>query len=172
MPELRVGLGYDAHRLVEGRPLILGGVEIPHPRGLSGHSDADVLTHAIGDALLGAAGAGDLGTHFPDTDPAYRGISSLLLLERIVALVAEKGFRPVNVDATIVAQAPRLAPYLESMRGRLAPVLGLAPEAVNLKATTTEKMGFTGREEGIAAYAVVLIESVASKPDVQTQTET
>jgi 2-C-methyl-D-erythritol 2,4-cyclodiphosphate synthase len=154
---MRVGFGYDAHRLVAGRPLILGGLEIPHHLGLSGHSDADVLTHAVGDALLGAVGAGDLGTHFPDTDPAYRGISSLALLERIMELVRERGFRPVNVDATVVAQAPRLAPYISAMISRLAPILGLPPAAVNLKATTTEHMGFTGREEGIAAYAVVLV---------------
>lgn len=160
MADLRVGQGYDAHRLEEGRPLILGGVEIPHHLGLSGHSDADVLTHAIGDALLGAVGAGDLGTHFPDTDPAFKGISSLRLLERIMAVVREKGYEPVNVDATIVAQAPRLAPHIPRMIGLLAPVLGLAPTAVNIKATTTEKMGFAGREEGIAAYAVVLVETV------------
>lgn len=160
MADLRVGQGYDAHRLVEGRPLILGGVEISHHLGLSGHSDADVLTHAIGDALLGAVGAGDLGTHFPDTDPAFKGISSLILLGRIVAVVREKGYKPVNVDATIVAQAPRLAPHIPRMIGLLAPVLGLAPTAVNIKATTTEKMGFPGREEGIAAYAVVLVEAV------------
>ena len=160
MADLRVGQGYDAHRLEEGRPLILGGVEIPHHLGLSGHSDADVLSHAIGDALLGAVGAGDLGTHFPDIDPAFKGISSLRLLERIMAVVREKGYEPVNVDATIVAQAPRLAPHIPRMIGRLAPVLGLAPAAVNIKATTTEKMGFAGREEGIAAYAVVLVETV------------
>jgi 2-C-methyl-D-erythritol 2,4-cyclodiphosphate synthase len=161
MAEMRVGLGYDAHRLVGGRPLILGGVEIPHHLGLSGHSDADVLTHAIGDALLGAVGAGDLGSHFPDTDPAFKGISSLILLERIMAVVRERGYRPVNVDATIVAQAPRLAPHIPHMVGRLAPVLGLPPESINIKATTTEKMGFAGREEGIAAYAVVLVEKEA-----------
>ena len=160
MADLRVGQGYDAHRLVEGRPLILGGVEIPHYLGLSGHSDADVLSHAIGDALLGAVGAGDLGTHFPDTDPAYKGISSLILLKRIIAVVREKGYKPVNVDATIVAQAPRLVPHIPRMIGLLAPVLGLAPTAVNIKATTTEKMGFAGREEGIAAYAVVLVKAV------------
>lgn len=158
MTGMRVGIGYDAHRLVSGRPLILGGVEIPHHQGLSGHSDADVLTHAIGDALLGAAGAGDLGAHFPDTDPAYKGISSLVLLERIVALVREKGFSVVNVDASIVAQAPRLAPHIPGMISRLAPVLGLPPAALNIKATSTEKMGFAGREEGMAAYAVVLIQ--------------
>jgi 2-C-methyl-D-erythritol 2,4-cyclodiphosphate synthase len=157
---MRVGLGYDAHRLEEGRPLILGGVDIPHPLGLSGHSDADVLTHAIGDALLGAVGAGDLGRHFPDTDPAYRGISSLILLERIMAVVRGKGFRSVNVDAAIVAQAPRLAPHIPQMVDKLSAILGLSPGDVNIKATTTEKMGFAGREEGIAAYAVVLVEKI------------
>lgn len=161
MAEVRIGLGYDAHRLVSGRPLILGGVEIPYHLGLSGHSDADVLTHAIGDALLGAVGAGDLGRHFPDTDPAFKDISSLTLLERIMALVKERGWRPVNVDATVVAQAPRLAPYLAQMTGKLAPILSLSPEGLNIKATTTEKMGFAGRQEGIAAYAVVLVEKVS-----------
>ncbi len=155
---MRVGLGYDAHRLVEGRPLVLGGVRIPYHLGLAGHSDADVLSHAIGDALLGAVGAGDLGTHFPDRDPAYRNISSLVLLERIITLVKARGFKPVNVDAVVVAQEPRLAPYLEEMIANLAPILGLTPEAINLKATTTEHLGFTGRGEGIAAYAVVLVE--------------
>ncbi|HEX9883135.1 MAG TPA: 2-C-methyl-D-erythritol 2,4-cyclodiphosphate synthase [Desulfobaccales bacterium] len=154
---MRVGLGYDAHRLVEGRPLILGGVTIPYHLGLLGHSDADVLTHAIGDALLGSVGAGDLGSHFPDKDPAYKDISSLILLERIMAMVRDRGFAPVNVDATVVAEKPRLAPHLPEMRARLAPILGLAPEDVNLKATTTEHMGFAGRGEGIAAYAVVLV---------------
>jgi 2-C-methyl-D-erythritol 2,4-cyclodiphosphate synthase len=154
---MRIGFGYDAHQLVAGRPLILGGVEIPHPLGLSGHSDADVLTHAIGDALLGAVGAGDLGTHFPDRDPAYYNISSLILLARIMEIVRAKGYRPVNVDATIVAQTPRLASCVTAMAANLAPILGLAPEAINLKATTTEHMGFTGRGEGMAAYAVVLL---------------
>ena len=154
---MRVGLGYDAHRLVAGRPLILGGVEIPHGQGLLGHSDADVLTHAIGDALLGAVGAGDLGSHFPDKDPAYEGISSLILLERIMAVVRDRGFAPVNVDATIVAQEPRLAPHIPGMQKKLAPILGLAPNDVNVKATTTEQMGFTGHGEGMAAYAVVLV---------------
>jgi 2-C-methyl-D-erythritol 2,4-cyclodiphosphate synthase len=157
---VRVGLGYDAHRLAAGRPLILGGVEIPHPQGLLGHSDADVLSHAVGDALLGAVGAGDLGTHFPNQDPAYKDISSLILLERIVKLVGNRGFQPVNVDATIVAQEPRLAPHIPAMQANLAPVLGLQPGAVNIKATTTEHMGFAGREEGIAAYAVVLVAKV------------
>lgn len=158
MADMRVGFGYDAHRLVSGRLLILGGVEVPHHLGLSGYSDADVLTHAIGDALLGAVGAGDLGRHFPDTDPAYKGISSLILLERIMTVVRERGWRTVNVDAAIVAQAPRLAPYIPRMIEQLSPILGLPPGNVNVKATTTEKMGFAGREEGIAAYAVVLVE--------------
>jgi 2-C-methyl-D-erythritol 2,4-cyclodiphosphate synthase len=154
---MRVGLGYDAHRLTAGRPLILGGVEIPHEKGLLGHSDADVLAHAIGDALLGAVGAGDLGTHFPDQDPAYKDISSLILLERIMQIVRDRGFAPVNVDATIVAQQPRLAPYIPAMQANLAPILSLAPADVNIKATTTEMMGFAGRGEGMAAYAVVLV---------------
>jgi 2-C-methyl-D-erythritol 2,4-cyclodiphosphate synthase len=154
---VRVGLGYDAHRLVAGRPLILGGVDIPHTQGLLGHSDADVLSHAIGDALLGAVGAGDLGTHFPDKDPAYKDISSLILLERIMKVLRDRGFQPVNVDATIVAQDPRLAPHIPMMQANLAPILGLTPAEVNIKATTTEHMGFAGRGEGIAAYAVVLV---------------
>ena len=154
---MRVGLGYDAHRLVEGRPLILGGVAIPYHLGLLGHSDADVLTHAIGDALLGAAGAGDLGSHFPDKDPAYKDISSLILLEKIVAMVRRRGFRPLNVDATVVAEKPRLAPHIAAMKANLAPILGLAVDDINIKATTTEQMGFPGRGEGIAAYAVVLV---------------
>jgi 2-C-methyl-D-erythritol 2,4-cyclodiphosphate synthase len=154
---MRVGLGYDAHRLVAGRPLILGGVEIPYIQGLLGHSDSDVLSHAIGDALLGAAGAGDLGTHFPDKDPAYKNISSLILLERIMAVVRKRGFQPVNVDATIVAQQPRLAPHIPEMQAKLAQILGLTPAEVNVKATSTEHMGFVGRGEGMAAYAVVLV---------------
>ncbi len=154
---MRVGLGYDAHRLVAGRPLVLGGVEIPHAQGLLGHSDADVLSHAIGDALLGAVGAGDLGTHFPDKDPAYEGISSLILLERIMLIVRDRGFTPMNVDATIVAQAPRLAPHIPAMQAKLAPILGVSPADINIKATTTEHMGFAGRGEGMAAYAVVLV---------------
>jgi len=157
---MRVGLGYDAHRLVAGRPLILGGVEIPHAQGLLGHSDADVLAHAIGDALLGAVGAGDLGTHFPDKDPAYEGISSLILLERIIQIVQDRGFQPVNVDATIVAQEPRLAPHIPAMQANLATTLGLTPADVNVKATSTEHMGFTGRGEGMAAYAVVLVTKI------------
>jgi 2-C-methyl-D-erythritol 2,4-cyclodiphosphate synthase len=158
MAKIRVGMGYDAHRLVPGRPLILGGVEIPYSLGLAGHSDADVLIHAIGDALLGAVAAGDLGRHFPDTDSAYKGISSLILLEKIVAVVQDRGYRVGNVDATVVAQAPKLAPHIARMITRLAPVLQIDPAELNLKATTTEGMGFTGQGEGIAAYAVVLVE--------------
>jgi 2-C-methyl-D-erythritol 2,4-cyclodiphosphate synthase len=155
---MRVGLGYDAHRLVPGRTLILGGVEIPFHLGLAGHSDADVLVHALGDALLGAVAAGDLGRHFPDSDPAYKNISSLILLEKIMEVVKAKNFRPVNVDAVIVAEAPRLVPHFPGMIARLAPILELSPEDINLKATTTEQMGFAGKGEGIAAYAVVLVE--------------
>jgi len=155
---MRVGMGYDAHQLVSGRPLILGGVAIPYHLGLLGHSDADVLTHAIGDALLGAVGAGDLGRHFPDTDPAYRGISSLLLLEQIVAVVQAQGYRVGNVDATVVAQAPKLVPHFPQMVANLAKIMHIEPGAVNLKATTTEGMGYAGRGEGIAAYAVVLVQ--------------
>lgn len=157
---MRVGFGYDAHRFAEGRPLVLGGVEIPHHLGLSGHSDADVLAHAIGDALLGAAGAGDLGRHFPDTEPAWRGISSLVILSSIREILRERGYEPVNVDATVVAEQPRLAPRIPEMVRRLAEVLQLPPESVNVKATTTEQMGFAGRQEGIAAYAVALVARV------------
>jgi 2-C-methyl-D-erythritol 2,4-cyclodiphosphate synthase len=153
-------MGYDAHRLVSGRPLILGGVEIPYHLGLAGHSDADVLSHALGDALLGAVAAGDLGRHFPDSDPAYKNISSLLLLAKIMGVVKAKGFRPVNVDAVIVAEAPRLVPHFPAMIANLTRILGLSPEDINLKATTTEKMGFTGKGEGIAAYAVVLVDKI------------
>ena len=161
MVKVRIGQGYDAHRLVPGRPLILGGVEIPHPLGLAGHSDADVVIHAIGDALLGAVAAGDLGRHFPDSDPAYKGISSLILLARIVAVVQDRGYRVGNVDATVVAQAPKLAPHIPRMVSILAPVLQIQPAALNIKATTTEGMGFTGLGEGIAAYAVVLVEEIS-----------
>jgi 2-C-methyl-D-erythritol 2,4-cyclodiphosphate synthase len=157
---VKVGLGYDAHRFTAGRPLILGGVAIPYHLGLLGHSDADVLSHAIGDALLGAVGAGDLGRHFPDHDPAFQDISSLLLLEKIVEIVRQRGYQPVNLDAVVVCEAPRLGPYFPEMSARLAPILGLDPEDLNLKATTTEKMGFTGRGEGIAAYATVLVRKI------------
>ena len=155
---MRIGHGYDVHRLTEGRKLILGGVEVPHTLGLLGHSDADVLAHAVMDALLGAAALGDIGRHFPDTDPAYAGADSLALLDRVVALLAEKGWRVGNVDATILAQKPKLAPYIPQMRDNLAARLGVPPDQVNVKATTEERLGFTGAEEGIAAHAVCLLE--------------
>ena len=158
---MRVGIGYDVHRLEEGRPLILGGVTIPSPVGLLGHSDADVLTHAIMDALLGAVGKGDIGRHFPDTDPALEGVGSLFILDRVMAEVEAGGFVPVNVDTVIIAQAPKLAPYTAAMQERLAPILGLEPGRINVKATTTEGLGFTGRGEGIAAQAVVLLRAKA-----------
>ena len=154
---MRIGHGYDVHRLVEGRKLILGGVEVPHTLGLLGHSDADVLTHAVMDALLGAAALGDIGRHFPDTDPAYAGADSLKLLDYVVELLEEKGYQVGNVDATILAQRPKLAPYIESMRGNLAAHMKVEPGQVNVKATTEEKLGFTGAEEGIAAHAVCLL---------------
>ena len=154
---MRIGHGYDVHRLVEGRKLILGGVEVPHTLGLLGHSDADVLTHAVMDALLGAAALGDIGRHFPDTDPAYAGADSLKLLDHVVELLEKKGYRVGNVDATILAQKPKLAPYIEKMRDNLAARMKVEPGQVNVKATTEEKLGFTGAEEGIAAHAVCLI---------------
>lgn len=154
----KIGHGYDAHRLVEARPLILGGVIIPHRLGLLGHSDADVLTHALCDAILGAVGCGDLGRHFPDTDPRYKGIASLKLLGQVITLAQEQGFRLANADLTVVAQQPKLAPHLPAMRDHLAAVCQVAAEAINIKATTTEAMGFAGREEGIAAHAVVLLQ--------------
>ena len=154
---MRIGHGYDVHRLVEGRKLILGGVEVPHTVGLLGHSDADVLTHAVMDALLGAAALGDIGRHFPDTDPAYAGADSLKLLDHVVELLEEKGYQVGNVDATILAQKPKLAPYIEKMRDNLAARMKVEPDQVNVKATTEEKLGFTGAEEGIAAHAVALL---------------
>jgi 2-C-methyl-D-erythritol 2,4-cyclodiphosphate synthase len=154
----RVGLGFDVHPLVEGRPLVLGGVEVPADRGLGGHSDADVLTHAVADALLGALALGDLGQHFPDTDPQYRGVSSLRLLGEVVARVRRHGGRIVNVDATLVAEAPRLAGSLEAMRARLAETLELALDRVSVKAKRAERLGALGRQEGIAAMAVALVE--------------
>ena len=154
---MRIGHGYDVHRLVEGRKLILGGVEVPHTLGLLGHSDADVLTHAVMDALLGAAALGDIGRHFPDTDPAYAGADSLKLLDHVVELLEEKGYQVGNVDATILAQKPKLAPYIEKMRDNLAARMKVGPGQVNVKATTEEKLGFTGAEEGIAAHAVALL---------------
>ena len=158
MTNLRIGHGYDVHRLKTGRALILGGVTIPYDLGLDGHSDADVLTHAIMDALLGAAAAGDIGKLFPDNDEAFRGISSLELLRRVKLHLAEKNYKIVNVDATIIAQAPKLSPYRETMRENLAKVMEVDVEQVSVKATTEEHLGFTGRGEGIAAHAICLIE--------------
>jgi 2-C-methyl-D-erythritol 2,4-cyclodiphosphate synthase len=155
---MRVGFGYDVHPFVSGRPLILGGVRIPYLFGLKGHSDADVLVHAICDALLGAVAEGDIGRHFPDTDPQYKDIESTILLKKVLTRVREKGFRPANVDATIVAQKPKLSDFIPRMMKEVADVLGIEPGRVNVKATTTEGLGFTGREEGIAAYAVALVE--------------
>jgi 2-C-methyl-D-erythritol 2,4-cyclodiphosphate synthase len=154
---IRIGFGYDAHRLVPGRPLILGGVEIPFDHGLLGHSDADVLLHAICDALLGAAALGDIGRHFPDTDSRWQGVSSLVLLRTVAGLVGAAGFEVYNVDSTIVAQAPRLAPHIPHMTDTIAKVLGVGAKQVSVKAKTTEGMGFSGSGEGMAAYAVVTI---------------
>ena len=158
MTKLRVGHGYDVHRLVEGRALILGGVTVPFDRGLLGHSDADVLTHAVMDALLGAAALGDIGKLFPDSDAAYAGADSIALLERVTALLREHGWQVGNVDATVVAQAPKLVPYVPDMRRRLAEAMGLDVDCVSVKATTEERLGFTGSGEGMAAHAVALIE--------------
>lgn len=154
---MRIGHGYDVHRLVPDRKLILGGVEVPYERGLLGHSDADVLTHAVMDALLGAAGLGDIGGHFPDTDPAYEGADSLELLGRVVGLLGEAGWRVGNVDATILAQRPKLAPFIAQMRDNLAQRMGMEPGQVNVKATTEEGLGFTGAGDGMAAHAVCLL---------------
>ena len=156
----RIGQGYDVHRLAEGRKLILGGVEIPYERGLLGHSDADVLTHAVMDALLGAAALGDIGCHFPDSDPAYAGADSLRLLDEVVSRLRQRGYRVGNVDATVLAQAPKLAPYLEQMRRNLARRLQVPVDAVSVKATTEEGLGFTGTGDGIAAHAVCLVENL------------
>lgn len=157
---IKVGIGYDVHALVEGRPLILGGVEIPYDRGLLGHSDADVLIHAIMDALLGALALGDIGAHFPDHDPQYRGISSVILLEHVVKLIQEKGYSIGNVDSIIVAQRPKLAPYITEMRMNMAKVLRVEESCVSVKATTTERLGCEGREEGISSQAIVSIERI------------
>ncbi|MBM3264302.1 MAG: 2-C-methyl-D-erythritol 2,4-cyclodiphosphate synthase [candidate division Zixibacteria bacterium] len=156
-PDIRVGFGFDVHVFAENRACILGGVSIPHERGLLGHSDADALSHAIGDALLGAAALGDIGHHFPDTDARYRGVSSLYLLEEIRRLVRESGYSISNVDVTVVAQRPKLAPFVPAMRERIGLALDIPASRVSVKATTSERLGFTGREEGIAAYAVALI---------------
>ncbi|MCX8098910.1 MAG: 2-C-methyl-D-erythritol 2,4-cyclodiphosphate synthase [Casimicrobiaceae bacterium] len=153
----RVGIGFDVHRLVAGRRCVIGGVDIPHEKGLLGHSDADVLLHAIADALLGAASLGDIGQHFPDTDPAYQGADSRALLRCVVERIAQAGYRVGNIDATVVAQRPRLAPYVAQMRRNIAADCAVAVECVNVKATTTERLGFVGREEGIAAQAVALL---------------
>ena len=157
---MRVGIGYDVHRLVEGRRLILGGVEIPHTLGLLGHSDADVLVHAVMDALLGAAALGDIGQHFPDTDPAYEGADSLGLLARVGQLLQDEGYVIGNIDATVIAQKPKLAPHIAQMKENIAKTLGLDLSQVNIKATTEERLGFTGREEGISAQAVCAIDSL------------
>jgi 2-C-methyl-D-erythritol 2,4-cyclodiphosphate synthase len=155
---MRIGNGFDVHRLVEERKLILGGVDIPYEKGLLGHSDADVLVHAIMDALLGAAALGDIGKHFPDTDPEYKGADSLKLLSCVVKLIEEKGYKVVNIDATVIAQAPKLAPHIIAMRENIAKALNVDIDFVSVKATTEEKLGFTGRKEGISAHCVCLIE--------------
>jgi len=157
MNDIRVGHGFDVHAFAENRKLIIGGVDIPHDLGLAGHSDADVLLHAICDALLGAAGLGDIGRHFPDTDAAFAGIDSRILLRRVAGQLQQRGWRVGNVDATIIAQAPKMAPHIARMTAHIADDLGIALDRVNVKATTTEKLGFTGRGEGIAAEAVCLI---------------
>ena len=155
----RIGNGYDVHRLIKGRKLILGGVDIPHGLGLDGHSDADVLCHALCDSLLGAAGAGDLGKYFPDTEKKWKGISSLVLLEKSGELVTERGFQISNIDTTIVAQQPKIGPHIEAMTTNISETLKIDPTQINIKATTTERLGFAGREEGIAAYAVTLLQT-------------
>lgn len=154
----RIGIGMDVHAFAEGRRLVLGGVDIPHTRGLLGHSDADVLAHAVSDALLGAARLGDIGKLFPDTDPAFAGADSLVLLEHVAAAVRQAGFTIVDVDAVVAAQAPKLSPYRDAMRANLADAMGIAVQNVGVKATTTEHLGFEGREEGISAYAVCLLD--------------
>lgn len=156
---IRIGQGYDVHRLVEGRKLIIGGVDIPHNVGLLGHSDADVLLHAISDAILGAAALGDIGKHFPDTDPKFKGADSLVLLSHCGKLVREKGYRINNIDATIVAQRPKMSPHIQTMRENIARALEIEINQVNVKATTEEKLGFTGTEQGISSYAAALIEN-------------
>ena len=155
---MRVGFGYDSHRLVEGRPLMLGGLHVPHHLGSLGHSDADVLLHALCDALLGALALGDIGSHFPDTDPAYKGADSRKLLAAVVKLINDKGWNVGNVDCTVVLELPKLRPHIDGMLTVIAELLGVALDAVSVKATTNEKMGFAGREEGVCAYAVALLE--------------
>src|SRR5512146_2422417 len=162
---MRIGQGFDVHALVAGRKLIVGGVAIPYPKGLAGHSDADVLIHAVCDALLGAAALGDIGTHFPDTDARYRGVDSRRLLREVAGLLDRRGSRVVNIDATIIAEEPKMAPYIRRMRENIAADLGVALEDVSVKARTTEKLGFAGRGEGIAAEAVALIAGQSPEPD-------
>lgn len=157
---MRIGQGFDVHALVAGRKLIIGGVEIPYHLGLEGHSDADVLLHAVCDALLGACALGDIGRHFPDSDARYKGIDSRELMRHVMNLVVGQGYRVANLDATIIAQAPKMAPHIPAMVGNIAADLGVAPSAINIKATTTEQLGFTGRGEGIAAQAICLLEPV------------
>ncbi len=161
MTALRIGQGFDVHRFAapeEGRPLVLMGCAIPHDRGLAGHSDADVMLHALMDALLGAAGLGDIGLHFPDTEPAYKGADSTHLLEQVMGDLAERGWRVVNADVCLVGERPKIGPYRQQMRDRVAPLLGISADLLNVKATTTERLGFTGRGEGLAAQAVVLLQ--------------
>lgn len=160
MCSFRIGHGYDVHKLVQGRALILGGVEIEYERGCLGHSDADVLLHAIMDSLLGAAALGDIGRHFPDTDPAYKGASSIDLLKKVVDLLNKKGASVVNIDATLILQRPKVAPYIDKMRDNIADAVGISRDAVNVKATTEEGLGFTGSREGVSAHAVALIEYI------------
>lgn len=169
---MRIGMGYDVHKLVEGRKLILGGVEIPNEKGLLGHSDADVLLHAIMDALLGAAALGDIGKHFPDTDPAYKGISSIRLLEHVADLLEEHQFLIENIDATIIAQRPKMCPYIDTMRENIAKALKIEADQINVKATTEEGLGFTGSGEGISSQAICMLEKVMnySSVDVIVQT--
>ncbi|HHY81212.1 MAG TPA: 2-C-methyl-D-erythritol 2,4-cyclodiphosphate synthase [Clostridiales bacterium] len=157
---MRIGIGYDVHRLVEGRPLILGGVNIPWSKGLLGHSDADVLVHAVMDALLGAAGLGDIGKHFPDNDQSYKGISSLILLGKVFDILSQEGYGIVNIDSVIIAQRPKMLPHIPQMIENISSVLKLDKQCINIKATTTEGLGFTGREEGIAAQAAALIDRI------------
>lgn len=157
---MRIGHGYDVHRLVEGRDLILGGVKIPYEKGLLGHSDADVLLHAVSDALLGAAGLGDIGRHFPDTDPQYKGADSLELLRQVYRKISEKGYKVGNIDVTMIAQKPKLKDYIPQMQANIAAAVGTAPDRVNVKATTEEKLGFTGTGEGMSCHAVCLLEEI------------
>ena len=157
---MRIGHGYDVHRLVEGRDLILGGVKIPYEKGLLGYSDADVLLHAVSDALLGAAGLGDIGRHFPDTDPKYKGADSLELLRQVYRKISEKGYRVGNIDVTMIAQRPKLKDYIPQMQANIAAAVGTAPDRVNVKATTEEKLGFTGTGEGMSCHAVCLLEEI------------